>query len=146
MRRTEFQLSDSRQRLAESKDTTLDNRLRKLCRIALKLGWDAMAPDTSSKVRYLPSATLLDSISPAGMLLIDELARRCGGSRVRDRAILGLANPTAQQYSRHAQGAEPQQNALPHPHLILLMNRPAQPEPGTLRSNLYQCIRVLVSY
>jgi hypothetical protein len=33
------------------------------------LGWDAMAPDTSSKVRYLPSATLLDSISPAGMLL-----------------------------------------------------------------------------
>jgi hypothetical protein len=31
------------------------------------LGWDAMAPDTSSKVRYLPSAALLDSISPTGM-------------------------------------------------------------------------------
>ena len=36
---------------------------------AFKLGWDAMAPDTSSKVRYLPSATLLDSIAPARMLL-----------------------------------------------------------------------------
>ncbi|MEA2259957.1 MAG: hypothetical protein QOJ51_2782, partial [Acidobacteriaceae bacterium] len=77
---------------------------------------------------------------------IDELARRCGGSRVRIAPFLGLANPTAQQYSRHAPGAEPQQNALPHPHLILLMKRPAQPEPGTLRSNLHQCIRVLVSY
>jgi hypothetical protein len=28
-----------------------------------------MAPDTSSKVRYLPSAALLDSISLTGMLL-----------------------------------------------------------------------------
>jgi hypothetical protein len=29
---------------------------------------------------------------------------------------LGLVNPNAQQYSRHAQGAEPRQNALTHPH------------------------------
>jgi hypothetical protein len=33
------------------------------------LGWDAIAPDTSSKVRYLPSVALLDSISPTGMVL-----------------------------------------------------------------------------
>jgi hypothetical protein len=28
-----------------------------------------MAPDTSSKVRYLPSAALLDSITSTGLLL-----------------------------------------------------------------------------
>jgi hypothetical protein len=62
-------LSHSRERLTESKATTLDNRRRKLLRTAFKLGWDAMAPDTSSKVRYLPSAALLDSISPTAMFL-----------------------------------------------------------------------------
>jgi hypothetical protein len=67
--RTEFPLSDSRERLTESKATTLDNKRRKLCRTAFKFGWDAMAPDTSSKVRYLPPAALFDSISPAGTLL-----------------------------------------------------------------------------
>ena len=41
--------------------------LCKLCRTAFKLGWDAIAPDTSSKVRYLPSAPLLDTISSTGI-------------------------------------------------------------------------------
>jgi hypothetical protein len=67
MSRIEFPLLDSRERLAESKGTTFDNRRRKLCRTAFKLGWDEMAPDTSSKVRYLPSAALLDSLT--GMFL-----------------------------------------------------------------------------
>ena len=66
---TEFPLSDNSKRPSESNGTTLDNKRRKLCRTAFKFGWDAMAPDTSSKVRYLPSAALVDSISPAGMLL-----------------------------------------------------------------------------
>jgi len=69
MSRTEFPLSDSSERLTESKATTLDNKRRKLCRTVFKFGWDAIAPDTSSKVRYLLSAALCDSISPAGMLL-----------------------------------------------------------------------------
>jgi hypothetical protein len=69
MSRTELPLSDSRQRLTESKATTLDNKRRKLWRTAFKVGWDAMAPDTSSKVRYLPSAALLNAISPTGMIL-----------------------------------------------------------------------------
>jgi hypothetical protein len=67
--RTEFPLSDRRERLTESNATTLDNRRRKLCRTAFKLGWDAMALDTSSNVRYLPSPAPLDSITPTGMFL-----------------------------------------------------------------------------
>src|SRR5580693_845556 len=67
MSRTEFPLSHSRERLTESKATTLDNKRRKLCRTAFKFGWDAMAPDTSSNVRYLPSAPILDTTSLTGI-------------------------------------------------------------------------------